>query len=79
MASTFKLLVELPLTLVQEDGGVPAVVPTPTNGTAASCNVFDEIFLRNPTTGGYIRVFAEPTPVDADSRVLSQPCQLPIP
>lgn len=75
-ATTFKLLVELPITLVQESTGtsVPSS-PTPaaSPSTGAPPNVFDEIFLRNPTTGGYIRVFADPSELDGESRILSQP------
>lgn len=81
MVTTFKLLVELPITLVQESSGTQTgttvEVPPAGNGTVPPSNVFDEIFLRNPTTGGYIRVFAEPSASDADSRILSQPCPIP--
>lgn len=71
-ATTFKLLVELPITLVQESTGT-VVPPSPTPTAGPPPNVFDEIFLRNPTTGGYIRVFAEPSESDGESRILSQP------
>lgn len=71
-ATTFKLLVELPITLVQESTGT-AVPPGPVATAGSPPNVFDDIYLRNPSTGGYIRVFAEPSESDGESRILSQP------
>lgn len=42
------------------------------SGTSISDHM-DEIFLKNPTTGNYIRVFAMPAANDADSMIQSEP------
>lgn len=56
----------LPITYVRD----PDVT---SSGTSAITDHVDQIFLKNPTTGNYIRVFAMPAANDADSMVQSEP------